>query len=451
MTFRRSALLLAGASAFVWTAACGEPDLNGAQQAVQQAERETVRVRLAYRERIAVGPDAVAEAVLLAVPADGGEPEEIARQTVPLLGAQPPLLVEIVYDLDDVPQGASLVVTGRIEDGARMVWNSPEPAEVGAAGRAGEMMLVRRAVSEDTANGASGGDLYQCQSVQVEADFTDPGLQLTFDGNTYELEPVQAASGARFAMGQGVSRVEFWSRGDNALFRIGEDDDGWEECRRMAPDASMGGIDEAEQYVAMGQEPGWRLILAGSALRLTADYGERTVEAEVTTYDQTPDGDRIRAGEGDEAVEVLISPEQCADIMSGMPYPDTVTVRFDDRELNGCGGDPESLLAGGAWRVTEIGGEAVETEPAPAITFEGNGRMTGRGPCNTFTGGYEMTGEGIVLTGVAATRRACADESLNAVEQRFFAMLDGRAIYQFGEEGEMRVQAGDGEFVAIRD
>jgi heat shock protein HslJ/membrane-bound inhibitor of C-type lysozyme len=312
-------------------------------------------------------------------------------------------------------------------------------------------MLVRRAVSEDTANGASGGDLYQCQSVQVEADFTDPGLQLTFDGNTYELEPVQAASGARFAMGQGVSRVEFWSRGDNALFRIGEDDDGWEECRRMAPDASMGGIDEAEQYVAMGQEPGWRLILAGSALRLTADYGERTVEAEVTTYDQTPDGDRIRAGEGDEAVEVLISPEQCADIMSGMPYPDTVTVRFDDRELNGCGGDPESLLAGGAWRVTEIGGEAVETEPAPAITFEGNGRMTGRGPCNTFTGGYEMTGEGIVLTGVAATRRACADESLNAVEQRFFAMLDGRAIYQFGEEGEMRVQAGDGEFVAIRD
>jgi heat shock protein HslJ/uncharacterized lipoprotein YbaY len=451
MTFRRSALLLAGASAFAWTAACGEPDLNGAQQAVQQAERETVRATLAYRERIAVGPDAVAEAILLAMPAEGGEPKEVARQTVPLLGAQPPVAVEIVYDPADVPEGVSLAVTGRIEDGARMVWNSPEPAAVVEDGQAGEMMLVRRAVSEDTANGASAGDLYQCQSVQVEAEFTDPGMQLTFDGNTYELEPVEAASGARFAMGQGVSRVEFWSRGDEAMFRIGDDDAGWEECSRMAPDASMGDLDEAEQYVALGQEPGWRLTLAGSVLRLLADYGERTIEAEVTAYDQTSDGDRIRAGEGDETVEVLISPEQCADIMSGMSYPDTVTVRLEDRELNGCGGDPESLLTGGAWRVIEIAGEAVDTEPAPAITFEGNGRMTGRGPCNTFAGGYEMTGEGLVLTGVAATRRACVDEAMNALEQRFFAMLDGRAIHQFGEDGEMRVQAGGEEFVAIRD
>lgn len=450
MSPRPSLMLMAAAPVLAWTAACGEPDIDQTRQAVvEEGERATVSASLTYRERIALGVDAVAEARLLAIPADGGEPVQIAVQTQPLLGQQPPVAIEIVYDPSDIPDGATLALAGRIEDGAgRMRWSTPEPAAIGADGQAGELQLVRRALPMDAAE-TSGAELYQCETFQMEVVYDDPQLILTLDGNTYRLDPVQAASGARFAYGQGVSRVEFWSRGEEAMFRIGEDEE-YIDCARQAADAGLGGIDEAETYVALGQEPGWRLTLSGNAARLMADYGERVIETEIAAYEPGPDGDIVRAGEGEDAFTVEIAAELCRDIATGMAYPDTVSLMLGEQRYDGCGGDPESLLTGGEWIVQSIGGETVDASPAPAIVFEGNGRMTGRGPCNTFNGGYEIAGEGIDFTGVASTRRACADERLNAVENTFFTALEGLAQYTLGDDGALAIDAGATRIVAAR-
>jgi uncharacterized membrane protein len=102
--------------------------------------------------------------------------------------------------------------------------------------------------------------------------------------------------------------------------------DPWEAARQR-------GID----YRAVGQEPGWFLEIDHDAqLRLVYDYGERVVTALApgprvdgtrTTYEVTSPA----------AVLVVIERRPCADVMSGLPFPDSVVVTMMDREVRGCG------------------------------------------------------------------------------------------------------------------
>ena len=444
----RSASLSCAFAAFALSA-CGEPDIGATRTLVAgEDEQSQATATLSYRERIALGPDAVADAALFAEGGDGEDRIEIARQTTPLLGAQPPVDVQIAYAPSAVPQGAPLTFEARIEDGARSVWSTIEPLAVPSDGALGEIALTRRAIPEDAAS-AREAELYQCESVQLETVYEDPQLVLTFDGNAFRLDPVEAASGARFAAGEGRSRVEFWSRGDEATFRLGEDEEP-ETCERQAADAAMGGLEDVERYTALGHEPGWRLDVAGNMVRFTGDYGDIEIESEVAGYDRGEGGEVIRAGAGVDALEVRIGVEQCADGATGKPYPDTVSVHLGDRTFEGCGGDPEQLLTGGQWIVRRFGGDAMDYDPPAAIQFEGNGRMTGRGPCNSFTGGYQMTGEGLNFTGVASTRRACVDEQADAAEAAFFTALEGPARYTLDGEGALRIETENGAIDARR-
>ena len=47
----------------------------------------------------------------------------------------------------------------------------------------------------------------------------------------------------------------------------------------------------------------------------------------------------------------------CRDSMTGMPYPETVTVETREQTLRGCGGAPIELLTGREWVVEDISGE----------------------------------------------------------------------------------------------
>jgi len=98
-------------------------------------------------------------------------------------------------------------------------------------------------------------------------------------------------------------------------------------------DARARGVD----YRALGQEPGWILeIDHASTLRLMYDYGER----EVTAAAPAPVVDGASTTyiiSSPEAVSVRIERRACSDVMSGMPFPDTVTVTLAGRQLEGCG------------------------------------------------------------------------------------------------------------------
>lgn len=93
-------------------------------------------------------------------------------------------------------------------------------------------------------------------------------------------------------------------------------------------------------FRAVGNEPGWLLeITAGAELVLKYDYGQSEVRAATPepvtnphsgarTYRAAPDGHQL-------VVEITQDP--CSDTMSGEAFPATVTVKLDDRTLQGCG------------------------------------------------------------------------------------------------------------------
>ncbi len=127
-------------------------------------------------------------------------------------------------------------------------------------------------------------------------------------------------------------------------------------------------------------------------------------------------------------IEVLRREVICADTMTGMPYPHTVTLIVDDRILHGCGGDPLTLLIGDAWRTSTIDGVTVAEDMHSSIVFTTDGVMYGDGPCNRFNARYDLSGEGMTVHSVATTRIAC-QPAVMAQEEIFLSVLT--YLYRF--------------------
>ncbi|RYY73899.1 MAG: META domain-containing protein [Comamonadaceae bacterium] len=105
--------------------------------------------------------------------------------------------------------------------------------------------------------------------------------------------------------------------------------------------------------------------------------------------------------------------------------------------LAGCAGSVslDEPLEGTPWRLVQIGGQPVDggfslqTEPRIRLDADAQ-RMTGSGGCNALSGNFRRnSGSALRIGPVLATRRACADPGLNALETRFIAALDATAGY----------------------
>ena len=155
-----------------------------------------------------------------------------------------------------------------------------------------------------------------------------------FDRRTVELGQVPSASGARYE----ADDVLFWSRGDEALLRVGGreyrgctmDRGGW-----VWAAARRRGV----EFRASGNEPGWYLELSrGDSLHLEYDYGERqlTVATPEPVVDSAGDRRLIRFETSDAALRVTIGDESCV-AMSGTEFPTTVVVDVGGTSYRGCG------------------------------------------------------------------------------------------------------------------
>src|SRR5688500_8825001 len=130
---------------------------------------------------------------------------------------------------------------------------------------------------------------------------------------------------------------------------------------REEPAIETGSLASAEPaasetpLIARGNEPGWRLTIGGAEIELVSDYG-----AERSTFPKpAPDfaGSATRSVVADADLTITLLERPCADTMSGMSYPLTVTVERPGGVLSGCGGEPASLLLGPEWVVERIEGD----------------------------------------------------------------------------------------------
>ncbi len=201
-------------------------------------------------------------------------------------------------------------------------------------------------------------------------------------------------------------------------------------------------------YVARGNEPGWMLVVAGK--RLTVDgYRATKLQAVTPAQQKIPGGYRYAAKIGKDTLRIDVLNRICADTMSGLRFPDTVTVMTGNRTLRGCGGDPAFLLQHARWLVTTIDGQEVAPTSRPTLVFETTGRVTGHASCNSYSGPYRLTGEGLSFGPMISTKRAC-EPALMAQESAMLAALQNAARHELSNDGTLTIESSDGHRVVAR-
>ncbi len=205
----------------------------------------------------------------------------------------------------------------------------------------------------------------------------------------------------------------------------------------------------APAFRARGNEPPWSLAIEADTMTLVTDYGNTRQVMPTPPVQSTAAGRRYATKSDGKDVVVTISDRPCADNMSGMPFPATVVVQLDGRELSGCGGEPVSLLNGNEWVVEDIDGKGIIDNSRVSLNFGDDGRLYGRASCNTYSATFTLTGEGLTVANAVTTEKACAP-SLMQQEGRFLEALQSVQRFEIGPTGELILHGPEGPGIVAR-
>jgi heat shock protein HslJ len=100
--------------------------------------------------------------------------------------------------------------------------------------------------------------------------------------------------------------------------------------------------------------------------------------------------------------------------------------------------------AGTAWRAETIMGRPVLASAASTITFEADGRVSGRAGCNRYFGTSTMPGEQLSFGAIGATKMACAPALMDQ-ETRFFQALGSATRRTIDADGLLLIYSAGAE------
>lgn len=206
-------------------------------------------------------------------------------------------------------------------------------------------------------------------------------------------------------------------------------------------------------FRAVGNEPGWLLLVTDSMLTLRWDYDERRADLPNPLVSLIAGGRRITASRstpGDSLrVVVDIQDTRCADGMSGQQFPVRVTVDVNGRTLTGCGGNPVELLYGGTWVVATLNGQPLLTGSHVTMEFSRENQMVGNASCNSYSAPFTVTAQGMQVAPPRATRMACGDAK-DRQERAFLTLLAGTRHFLLDERGTLTVSDSAGANIVAR-
>ncbi len=243
----------------------------------------------------------------------------------------------------------------------------------------------------------------------------------------FDLEPLVAASGARFS-GRDGDGTEFWNKGDQATITVRGRT--FPPCQRVKPPELT--------FAARGHEPTWHLRIGDQSVILRANYGQQHLHLPPATTITTAAGVSFISSNDEHDLNILVVPEVCHDSMSGMPFPYRVSYRLDGHTYTGCGGETREMLLGRVWNVTELNELPLVPGSSVSIEFrEENHRVAGQSTCNQFLGGFSLGGEGLSVGPIATTRQACLNEDLATQEQQFLEAMAAITLFDIDTHGRL--------------
>jgi len=147
-------------------------------------------------------------------------------------------------------------------------------------------------------------------------------------------------------------------------------------------------------YRAVGQEPGWTLIIDEHDLTFIG-MGAQPIRQ------PRPEAIVGIAGEIYQTprIHVNVVHAACTDPMSGQGYRDRVQVDVDGKRYEGCGGDAAApaRLAGTNWHVEAVNGRPTPPDGQYYVRLDGD-RISAKFGCNGMGGTYTENG-GVVTVG----------------------------------------------------
>lgn len=384
------------------------------------AEARDLTGSLAYRERIALPPDAA-----LLVEASDGLGRVVAAVRQPTDGAQVPLGFALA-----VPEGQDLLLRGGLSVDGEIRWLS-EPVHVAAGADDADLGLVP--LVPYRAMGFS--SRLRCGELAAEVGFRGEGAILRVGPRQIALAPAVAASGAKFA-DPADEGTWVWSKGDAVSISLGGT--ALPECVTALP--------ADEGWRANGHEPEWTITVQGGQLTY-APLGAEARDVALPAPEPSGFGALFRLDPI--GLAVTVTPEVCRDTMTGMPRPDRVAVAEGTRILTGCGGEPAALLAGPEWRILDLAGAPLPEGAEATLLFSSGGGLSGRAACNRFTGRYTLSGEGLRLEPGGMTMMACP-EPVMAAERAVLDALAKADRFDFDAAGDLLLIGGDGVLIRAR-
>ena len=202
----------------------------------------------------------------------------------------------------------------------------------------------------------------------------------------------------------------------------------------VAPAAHAAG----DSFRAQGNEPFWSLRKTAEAITFTTMDGAAVTVAPVPEPVRDGETEVFEASVDNEMFVLTVEDSVCTDTMSGMPFPNTVSVQFGPDSYSGCGGEPETLLSGD-WKVVAIDGQPPIADTEPSLSFGEDGKVSGNASCNRFFGGFTLTGEGLSFGAMGASMMMCED-AVMAQEQAMLAILQGATGFAVADERRPHAQ-----------
>ncbi|WP_322892043.1 MULTISPECIES: META domain-containing protein [unclassified Yoonia] len=388
--------------------------------ALAQGSR-TVSGQVSYLDRMALPDDAV-----LLVEVLGTDGRLIADARMPTAGQQVPVPFAI-----DMGAQSDVILRAGIMLGLDLVWLGDPVMAVGDAGV--DLMLRRYQPLGFTA-------AFRCGDLMVRSGFADDRLVIDTGAVRKVLDPVPAASGARFEAADGGA--VFWNRGDTATLTLDGTD---------LPDCRIGLPEPRSPYTARGNEPFWTATIDEGQMTLTR-LGMDDLSLNATDAALQPDGALVvTATDTDLALRAVLTRDAliCRDSMTGLPYPETVSLAMGDEVIRGCGGSTASLLQKRTWVVETVLDDTVRPSDRITLGFDAAGRVAGSSGCNRWFAGYQLTGESLSIRQSGATMMMC-NGPVMAQERLFFAAIAQVTGFDLDDSGALLLMGPEGPVITAR-